>query len=74
MFASKKMRFNGSYIKSRARSYARSHARLYNHRSYNYGVTIAFLFGISFDKRVIVKSYLQLGKKPFNLIRKQEKN
>ena len=48
--------------KSRVGSRARSH----DPRSYYYGVTIAFLFGMSSDKQIIVKSYLQLGKKLSN--------
>ena len=69
------MRFGGLYIRLYARSHAKSHARsnaksytrLYNHRSYDHGVTIAFLFGMSSKKLVIVKSYFQLGKKkPLN--------
>ena len=64
MFASKKMRFDESHIKSLAQSRVRS----YDHGFFDYGITIAFLFGISSDKQVIVKSYLQLDKKPLNLI------
>ena len=45
----------GSYV----RSYARSRVGSYDHRSYNHGVTIAFLFGMSFDKQFhCLKSYL----------------
>ena len=46
----------------------RSRTRSHNPGSCNYRVTIVFLFGVSFDKRIIVISYLQLGKKPPNLI------
>ena len=49
----------------------KSHTRLHNFGSYNYSVTIAFFFGISSNKQVIVKSYLQLGKKPPNSIREE---
>ena len=35
---------------SRVRSRARSH----NHRSYDHGVTIAFFFGVSSNKQLIV--------------------
>ena len=63
MFASKKIRFDESYVKSHARSYARlhtrsnarSHARSYDYRSRDHGVTIAFFFGINFNKQIIVK-------------------
>ena len=63
------MRFGESYIRLYARSYGRSNARLHDYRSYDYSIIIAFFFGVSSDKRVIVKSYLQLGKKPFNPIK-----
>ena len=50
-------------------SRVRSHAKSYDHRSYDHSITIAFFFGISFDKQLIVyKAPLQLGKKPANLI------
>ena len=51
----------GSRIKLRARSRIRSN----DYRSCDHGVIIAFLFGVSCDKQVIVKSYLQLGEKTF---------
>ena len=51
---------DGSRIRSRPRSY--------NPGSCNHGVTIVFLFGVSFDKQMIVKSYLELAKKLLNLI------
>ena len=65
------MRFGGSHIRSHIKSHARSltrshtisYARSHDHRFYDHGVTIAFLFGVSFDKQVIVKNYLQLDKK-----------
>ena len=77
MIVFKKIKFDESHVRSHARLYARSyaklharsHARLYDHRSCDCVVTIAFLLGVSFDKRVIViKRYLQLDKKPLNLI------
>ena len=37
------------------RLYVRSNARLHNHRSCDYGLTIAFFFGVGFNKQVIVK-------------------
>ena len=46
----------------------KSRARSHNHRSHDHGVIIAFLFGVSSNKQVIVISYLQLGKNPLNLI------
>ena len=49
---------------SRVRSRARSH----DLGSCDHDVIIAFFFGVSSDKRVFVKSYLQLDKKPPNLI------
>ena len=61
MFASKKMRLGGSYIISPVRSL--------DYKSCHYGITIAFLFVVSSDKQVIVKSYLQLDKKSLNSIR-----
>ena len=54
----------GSRVRSRARSRVRSH----DHRSRDHGITIAFFFGVSSDKQVILKNPLQLGKKPPNLI------
>ena len=65
-----KMRFSELYIRSRFKS----NARLLNYKSCDHKFTIIFFFGVSSDKQVIVKSYLQLGKKPFNSIRKEEKN
>ena len=70
MFAFKKMRFSESHVRSHARSRVRSH----NHKSCDYGITIAFLFGRRSDKQVIVQIYLQSGKKPLNSIGEQEKN
>ena len=55
-------------------SYNRLHARSHNHKFCNYSITIAFFFSVSSNKKVIVKSYLQLDKKPPNLIEKQEEN
>ena len=55
--------------KSRVRSRARSRVRSHDHRSRDHGIIIAFFFGISSDKQIIVISYLQLGQKPPNLIR-----
>ena len=52
-------------------SHVRSRARLHNPGSCDPGVTIAFLFGISSDKQVIVKSYLQLGEKLLNPTREK---
>ena len=40
---SKKIRFGESCVKSHARSYARLHARSYDHRSCNNGVIIHFI-------------------------------
>ena len=51
---------------SSVRSCARSRVELYDHMSRDHGIIIAFFFGISSNKRVIVKSYLQFGKKPSN--------
>ena len=56
------MRLGGSHVKSGARSY--------HYRSCDYSITIAFLFSVSSNKQVIVKSYLQLGKKPLNFMGK----
>ena len=53
---------------SRVRSRARLRVRSNNHRFCDHGITIAFFFGVSSDKQVIVISYLQLSKKPLNLI------
>ena len=39
---------------SRIRSCARSRVRLYDHRSCDHGITIAFAFGMSSDKQVII--------------------
>ena len=47
----------------------RSHSRLHNLESCDHDIIIAFFFGVSFNKQVIVKSYLQLVKKPLNPIR-----
>ena len=47
-------------------SHAKSCTRLHNNRVCDHGVTIAFFFDISSDKQIIVKSYLQLGKKFLN--------
>ena len=49
---------------SRVRSRARSH----DYRSCDHGITIAFVFGVSFNKQVIVKNKLELDKKPPNPI------
>ena len=60
----------GSRVKSRARSHVKSRVRsrviLYNHKSCNHDVIIFFFFGVNSDERIIVKSYLQLGKKSPN--------
>ena len=53
---------DGSRVRSRARSRVGSH----DHKSCDHDVTIAFLFGVRSDKRVIVKNHSQLGKKPPN--------
>ena len=53
---------------SLGRSYVRSLARSHDRRSCDHGVTIAFFFGVSSNKQAIGISYLQLGKKPLNLI------
>ena len=73
------MRFGGSLVRSNARSYARSHAKSYarsyarsharshttsnDYSFYDHNITIAVFFGISSNKEIIVKSYLQLSKK-----------
>ena len=49
----------------------RSRVESHDHKSHDHGVTIAFFFDVSFDKQVIVKSYLQLGKKPLNPTREK---
>ena len=54
--------------------HVRSHARSNNHRSCDHSVTIAFFFDVNLNKQLIVKSYLQLGKKPFNPMGKREEN
>ena len=64
------MRISRLHIKS----HARSHARSYNYRFCDQSVTITFFIGVSSDKQVIIKSYLQLGKKPLNSIEEQEEN
>ena len=46
-------------------SHIRSCARSHDHESCDHGVIIAFFFGVSSDEQVI-KSYLQLDKKPPN--------
>ena len=51
-----------SHVRLRARSRGKSH----DHKSCDHTVTIAFLLGVSSNKRIIVKSYLELGKKPPN--------
>ena len=50
------------------RSCVRSRARSHDYISHDHGITIAFFFGVSSDKQIIVISYLQLGKKSLNLI------
>ena len=50
------------------RSHIRSHARSHDNKSCDYGVTIAFFFGVNSHKQVIVKSYLQPDQKLFNSI------
>ena len=55
------------------RSRVRLYAKSYNYKSYDHGVTITFLFSMSFDKQIIVKSYLQLGEKSPNPVEEQEK-
>ena len=46
-----------SYIKSHARSPVPSH----NHKFYDHSVTIAFLFGISLNKQIIVKKLFAIS-------------
>ena len=41
----------------------RLHTRSHDHQSRDHGITIAFFFGMSSDKQVIVKNYLQIDKK-----------
>ena len=53
------------------RSRLRSRVGLHDYRSRDHGVIIAFFFGMSSDKRIIVKNYFQLGKKPPNPIGKR---
>ena len=50
------------------RSRVRPRTRSHDPRSRDHAVTIAFFFGVSSDKQVIVKSYLQLGENPLNPI------
>ena len=72
------MRFGELHIRSHTRPYIISHVSLYvrshDPRSRDHGVTNAFIFGISFDKQVIVKSYLPLNKKSLYPIGEQEEN
>ena len=56
---------------SRVRSRARLNVGSHDHGACGYGVTIDFLFALSSDKQVIVKSYLQLDKKPPNPTRER---
>ena len=69
-----KNKIDGLRVKLHARSRTRSYTRSHHHKSCDHGVTIAFFFGVSSNKQVIVKNYLQLGKKPPKFIAKQEKN
>ena len=48
--------------------FAESRVRSHDYRSCDHGVTIVFLFGVSFDKQVNVKNFLQLGKKRLNFM------
>ena len=48
-------------------SCVRLRARSHDLGSCDYGITIAFPFGVSFNKQVIVKNYLQLDKKLLTL-------
>ena len=69
MFASRKIMLVDHVLRSYAKLYTRSHTRLHDHRFCNHGVTIAFFFDMSFNKQVIVKNHLQLGKKSLKLMR-----
>ena len=44
-----------SRVRLYTKSYARSHARSHDYRFCDPGITIAFLFSMSFDKQVIIK-------------------
>ena len=45
-------------FRSPIRLYARLHTRSNDNKFYDYSITIALFFGMSFDKQVIVKTYL----------------
>ena len=57
----------------RVRSHARSRVGLHDCRFRDHSVTIVFFFGVSSNEQVIVKNYLQLGKKSSNHIRERER-
>ena len=45
----------------------------YDYRSCDHGITIVFFFGVSSNKQIVIKSYLQLDKKPSNPTRERRK-
>ena len=46
-----------SHVRSRTRSCVESH----DHKCRDYGITIAFVFGVSSDKQIIVKKLFATG-------------